>query len=52
MFDRGLLKICPPTKENAEKSLESLGVYPEKIIKVSGFFMWEILFHSPEEWRW
>lgn len=47
--DRRLHKICLSTKYTVEKSLEFLGIYPEQIIKGSGFFVWDILLLSREE---
>lgn len=49
VVDKRLGKICRSTNNTVEKSLESLGVVPEKIIKGSGFIIWDILLPSPEE---
>lgn len=36
------------TKDTVVKSLESLWAKPQRIIKRSGFFIWDILLRTPE----
>lgn len=48
VVDKRLCKICRLMKDNI-KSLTSLVVKPQRIIKGTGYFTWNILLHTPED---
>lgn len=47
--DKHSCKIYCVTKGTVVKSLKSLGVKPQRIIKGKGFFIWDILLPTPED---
>ena len=49
VVDKRTRKICRSTKDTVVKSLMSLGVKPQRIVKGKGFFSWDILLPTPED---
>lgn len=48
VLDKNSRKFCRFTKYTEVKSREPLGLRPQRIVKVKGFFTWNILFPSQE----